>query len=131
MPTSQKHAWFNLVVVGVSVVVVLSLYPFLGWGAHAGLGIIGVLGFGPIFFRKRKGKVVMDERDMQIQRRSASLGARVFWVVFVLAATFMSVLFYGQEGSIPVPVVQVSVFYAGILFVGVMSVATLIQYGRG
>lgn len=131
MPTSQKHAWFNLVIVGVSVLVVLSLYPFIGWRAHAGLGIIGLLGFGPIFFRKRKGKVVLDERDVQIQRRSALLGYSVFWVVFVIAASFMSVLFYGQEGSIPVPVVQVSVFYAMVLFVGVMSVATLIQYGRG
>jgi hypothetical protein len=131
MPASQKHAWFNLVVVGVSVLVVLSLYPFLGWGVHGGLGILGALGFGPIFFRKRKDKVVMDERDVQIQRRSVLLGYSVFWVVFVLVASFMSVLFYGQDGSIPVRVVQVSVFYAMVLFIGVMSVATLIQYGSG
>lgn len=131
MPTSQKHAWFNLVVVGVSVLVVLSLYPFIGWGAHGGLGILGLLGFGAIFFRKRKGKVVLDERDVQIQRRSKSFAYSVFWIVFVLAATFLSVLFYGQEGSVPVPVVQVSVFYAVVLLIGVMSVATLIQYGKG
>lgn len=131
MSASQKHAWFNLVVISLSLVAVGCLYPFLGWKAHGALGLCGVLGLGPFFYRKRKGEVVLDERAILIQQRSALLGYSIFWVVYVLAASLLSPLVYGQDGSVPVVVVQLSVFYAMVLFLGVMSLATLVQHSRG
>ena len=92
---------------------------------------MGLLGLGPFFYRKRKEEVVLDERTILIQRRSALLGYAIFWVVYVLAASLLSPLVYGIDGSVPVVVVQLSVFYAMVLFMGVMSLATLIQHSRG
>ena len=131
MSASQKHAWFNLVVISLSLLAVGCLYPFLGWAAHAALGLSGLLGLGPFFYRKRKGEVVLDERAILIQQRSALLGYSIFWVVYVLAASLLSPLVYGQDGSVPVVAVQMSVFYAMVLFIGVMSLSTLVQHSRG
>lgn len=131
MSASQKHAWFNLIVILLSVALVACLYPILGSAAHAAMAICGLLGLGPFFYRKRKDEVVLDERAILIQQRSALLGYSIFWVVYVLAASLLSPLVYGLDGSIPVSVVQLSVFYAMVLFIGVMSLATLVQHGRG
>ncbi len=131
MSASQKHAWFDLAVISLSLVSVGCLYPFVGWKAHGAIGLCGVLGLGPFFYRKRKGEVVLDERSILIQQRSALLGYSVFWVVYVLAASLLSPFVYGIDGSVPVAIVQFSVFYAMVLFIGVMSLATLVQHFRG
>lgn len=131
MSATQKHAWFNIAVIGGTLLLVACLYPFLGWSANGALGLAGLLGLGPVFYRKSASEVVMDERDILIQRRATLLGYTAFWLVFVLVAALLSPLVYGQEGNIPVIVVQLSVFYAMVLFVGVTSLATLIQNARG
>jgi hypothetical protein len=75
--------------------------------------------------------VVTDERDHQIQWRSWIFAYALFWVVFVLAAALLSPLVYGQEGAVPVAVVQMSVF-CGLMFVyALMSIAILVQYAGG
>jgi hypothetical protein len=127
----QKLAWFNLAVITGTIVVILALVPFLGKGALGGSGFLGLLGFGVFFFRKKPGKVVMDERDQMIQLRSAVVAYAVFWVVYCLAAAFLPVLVYGQDGSVPVSVVQISVFGSLMLLYAVLSIAILVQYAGG
>ncbi|MDG3004610.1 hypothetical protein [Paludisphaera mucosa] len=124
MSASQKHAWFNLTVVAATVVTVLALVPMLGPGAQGGFALLGLLGLGPIFFRRRAGVVVADERDLEIQRRSMLIAYVVFWLAFVIACVSLPA-FYGWRGSVPVAVVQSSVWCAWILVVGVASIATL------
>jgi hypothetical protein len=130
MTAVQKHAWFNLAVVVASVIVVLALTPFKGRGALGGFGLLGLLGLGPLFFRRKGGGVVLDERDQEISRRSLLVAYTVFWLVFVAACVSLPAL-YGWGGSVPVVVAQSSVFVAWMLVVGVSSVATLVQYGLG
>jgi hypothetical protein len=75
--------------------------------------------------------VLTDERDHLIQWRSWILAFALFWVVFVLAAALLSPLVYGQDGAVPVWVVQTSVF-CGFMFVyALASVAILAQYAGG
>src|ERR1700730_5327130 len=109
MSRMQKFAWFNLAVIALTLLVVLSLLPFLGYRAMGGLGCLGLIGFGPLFFRKKPGTVLTDERDHLIQWRSWILAYALFWVVFVLTAVFLSAFIYGQDGAVPVSVVQMSV----------------------
>jgi hypothetical protein len=130
MSALQKWAWFNLAIIAVTAVAVLSLLPVLGRGAVGGFGLLGLLGFGPLFFRKKAGRVLTDERDQLIQRRSWVLAYALFWVAFVLAATFSSAV-YGQEGAVPVWVIQGSVFAGFMLVHALASAAILVQYGRG
>ena len=131
MSALQKFAWFNLAIIALTLVAVLSLLPFLGRGALGGLGFLGILGFGPLFFRKKPGRVVTDERDILIQRRSWIVAYALFWVVFVLAAVLLAPLVYGQQGAVPVWVVQMSVFCGFMLVHALASIAILIQYAGG
>ena len=130
MNASQKEAWFNLVVVLSALIMVAALVPFLGKGAMGGFGLLGFLGLSPVFFRKRHGAVVLDERDTQIRLRSQSCADLVFWLLFVLAAMTARAV-YGWHGAVPVALVMASVWCGLAVLVGVMSLATLIQYGRG
>lgn len=132
MTAAQKHAWFTVAVVCLSVLVAGMLVPFLGFRrSMGGFGLLGLLGFGPLFYRKRPGQVVMDERDYAIQMRSLMITAAVFWVFLVEACVFLPWYYYGAEGAVPVWVVQGSVWVAWIVVSLIYSVATLVQYGRG
>jgi len=131
MSAMQKFSWFNLAVIALTFVAVLSLLPFLGKGALGGFGFLGLIGFGPLFFRKKPGQVLTDERDQLIQRRSWGLAYSLFWVAFVLAAVVLSAVVYGQGGAVPVWVVQSSVFGGFMLVYALASVAILVQYARG
>jgi hypothetical protein len=132
MTATQKHAWFNLAVVALSVLTVAALMPVLGpRRAMGGLGLLGLMGFGVLFYRKRPGRVVADERDAQIRLRSLMLTSALFWIVFVETCVFVPWFYYGEGGAVPVVVIQASVVVAWIIITVVDSVATLVQYARG
>ena len=131
MSAMQKLAWFNLAVIALTLVACLGLLPFLGNGALGGFGFLGLIGLGPLFFRKKPGQVLTDERDLLIQRRSWVLAYSLFWVVFVLAAVVLSAAVYGADGAVPVWVLQYSVFCGFMLVYALASVAILVQYAGG
>jgi hypothetical protein len=128
MSALQKFAWFNLAVIAWTIVVILALLPLMGTKALGGFGFLGLLGFGYFFVRPKPGKVLIDERDELIRRKSIALAYRVFWSLFVVVAGILSARIYGQNGAVPVSVVQVSVFAALMLVMAVMSIAILVQY---
>jgi uncharacterized membrane protein len=115
----------------LTLVAVLPLLPFLGKGALGGFGFIGLMGLGALFFRRRPGQVLTDERDVLIGKRSWITAYSVFWVVFVLAAVFLSAVVYGQDGAVPVTVVQMSVAVGFMLVYALASIAILVQYAGG
>lgn len=132
MTAMQKFAWFNLTVIGITLVVIGALYPLMGHRALGGLGCLGLLGLQPFFFfRRGAGPVVMDERDALIQQRSWIIAYALFWVVFVIGAVVLSAMVYGQDGSIPVSVVQMSVVWGMMFVYTAASIAILVQYTGG
>jgi hypothetical protein len=127
----QKFAWFNLTVIALTLGTVLGLWPLLGHRALGGLGFLGFIGLGPLYFRRKPGQVLTDERDHLIQGRSWLLAYALFWVVFVVAAVVLSAAVYGQDGAVPVTVLQMSVV-GGFMFVyALASLAILVQYTGG
>ena len=131
MSAMQKFAWFNLAVIGLTLVIVLALVPFLGKGALGGLGFLGLMGFGPFFFRKKSGQVLVDERDQLIQRRSWIVAYSLYWMIFVFAAVFLTAEIYGWDGFVPVWVVQISVACGFMIVYGLASIAILVQCSGG
>ena len=130
MCQTQKAALFNLVIVALTLATVLALYPSFGRGAAGGFGLSGFLGFSPLFFRRRRGQVLADERDQLIQRRSTIIAYTVFWLAFV-ASAMLALVSYGFDGAVPVPVLVNAVWLGLMLVVGMNAIATLVQYGRG
>jgi hypothetical protein len=131
MTRMQKFAWFNLSVIVLTLLVVFSLLPVIGYRAMGGLGFLGLIGFGPLFFRKSAGQVVADERDLQIQWRAWIFAYALYWVIFVLVAVVLSAAVYGEDGAVPVPVVRMSVAWAFMLVYALASIAILVQYAGG
>lgn len=127
----QKFAWFNLAVVALTLLVVFALLPLVGARAMGGLGCLGLLGFGPLFFRQKPGQVVADERDHLIQWRAWIFAYALFWVAFVFVAALLSPAVYGEDGAVPVTIVRVSVVGGFMLVYAVASVAILAQYAGG
>lgn len=127
MCQAQKEALFNLVIVALTLATVLALYPFLGEGAAGGFGLLGLLGFGVLFYRKHPGQVMADERDQLIRRRATVIAYSVFWVAFV-ASCMLALAFYGGDGAVPVPVLMNAVWLGGMLVVAMHAIATLAQY---
>ncbi len=131
MTALQKNAWYNLGVIVLTLVTIGVLYPVAGKGALGGFGFLGLLGFGPMFFRQKPGRIVMDERDEEIRRKSWNLAFALFWVVGVLFASLVSASVYGAEGAVPVWIVQSSVFVGMMLIYALASAAVLVQYAQG
>jgi hypothetical protein len=131
MTAMQRSAWFNLAVIALTTTAVLVLMTFAGKAALGGFGFLGLIGFGPFILLRRKTQVVTDERDLVIQRRSWLIAYIVFWLMFVLAAVLLAPAVYGWEGSVPVWVVQTSVFVGFIVVYTVASIAILVQYAGG
>ena len=129
MSAAQRNAWFNLVVVLVSVALVIGLSMLMGWPkAIGGFATLGLLGFGPLFYRRRGRQAVVDERDASIQRRSIVLGYSVFWLAFVAECVSLPMI-YGPTGAVPVWLVASAVWWGVAIVYGVAAAASLIQYG--
>lgn len=131
MAPAQRQAWFNLVIILVSLFAILALAPALGFRrAQGGLGILGFIGLGPFLFRRKPGRVFMDERDVLIQFRAWAVAYSVFWIFFIgvcVSAPFT----FGSSGVVSVELIQMSVWYAFMIVWGVSALATLAQYRWG
>lgn len=132
MSRLQKHACFNLAVVTLSLIAFLVLLSLTALRpAVAAFGLMGLLGFGHLFYRVRPGDadVVLDERDRFFHARASLLAYKLFWLVWVAGS--MGLWFaYRETGSVSVDVVPLTVLGGWVVFVLLQSATTLIQYGR-
>jgi len=138
MHVQERQAWLTLVAATAALTLFCVLVALVGLGsrsvAPAAFGLLGLVGAARrIGTRERKaGKVVMDERDHEIERMATLLAYNVFWALFVGAAigpffllgpgTIMRVPTYALTFT---PLVAVCVFFL------VNSLATIVLYRRG
>jgi hypothetical protein len=127
MSALQKQACFNLTVVVVTLLVVAALTPW-GKGALGGFGLLGLLGLSVLFFRRKPGQVLADERDAVIVRRSWFVAYTVFWMAFIAVGTLASLRY---PESVPTILVQAGLWGAISLVFLVQSVTALVLYARG
>lgn len=85
MNAMEKAAWTELLVSVTAVATVTVLYPWLGDGAAGAFGLLGFVVCGMWFLRGRKKKVVVDERDREIEKRATRIGVESAWMALFLA----------------------------------------------
>ena len=138
MNRAQKIAWFNLAVIAgcIALSAGMTIRFAFQHGFPSAFGGMGFLGFaclialGPLLFRKKKGQVDFDERDLIIERQSdvASFGACFAFFIVVFVAMWLTM---GMDRLIPLH------WLGGILLGGWVTaiiagaVTTLVFYGRG
>ena len=140
MNRAQKIARFNLIVVlvalALSATAISVAYFIIGLpmqralGGLGFLGICGLIGLSPILFRKKRGEISFDERDLLIYNRASIVAYSVFWLVFT-AACMIPWSIIGPSGSISVNVLPIMLFGIGITLALVHSLVILVQYGWG
>ena len=134
----QKIAWFNLIVITVTIIITSTAiaiefhmrgYSTIGpWFA----AILALLRFNPFLFKKPQGrdKVVCDERDNFIIKRAVSFAYTTFWIVFILSC-FLLWYFIGPRNSVPTITLPLMALGGGLFMKIVCSMAILVQYGWG
>ncbi len=139
MNRTQKQAWWIVVWVGTGMIAaagaVVALYFNVGFPrAWSGLGFLGLCGLGglaPLLFRKDPGPVQFDERDRDIQLKSARAGFAMSYLVFGLLA--MGIWTYCMRhdiSSVPIRVLPMIWMLAGITMFFSQCLTTLILYGK-
>jgi hypothetical protein len=101
--------------------------------AGPGLGFLGIAGLGglaPLFFKKDPGSVDCDERDREINRRSGLIG---FAAAYMLVGLTCMIPFFVKGPHAMIEIIWLPMIFmaAGIAHYFFYSVAILIQYGRG
>jgi hypothetical protein len=136
MNKAQKMAMYNLIVITTSLAItgmaVGLLYIIHGMPkALVGLGFLGIaglVGLSPILFRKKRGQLGFDERDLLIYRRAILAAYSIFWVFFT-AACMIPWWIFKTGGSIPVVVLPVMLAGGFFIVQLIQSIAILVQYG--
>lgn len=138
MNREQKRAW--AIVVSMSLAVPLFVGGLIS--RHYGFSLPAVVltavaavvqGTGVLACLRVKpdaGAVTSDERDKQIEKNSHLAGFGAVYL-FVIAVSFAPIAIFGEKGSFPVTWCPALLIGAGFCQAYAMSVATLIQYGRG
>ena len=118
----------------LSLTAVGVLYFGFGWPlrrAAAGFAFIGVMGFAglaPLFFKKGKEDMKLDERDLLIKRKAMLAAYWSFLPLFVLAA-MVPLFVLGPDGKVSVLYLAWMVF-GGVFYVTlIQAIATLQEYG--
>lgn len=101
MNALQKNAWWTLACTTAACAAVLVAWPYLGYAASGFFGILGLAGFGFLFFRRPGFRAVLDERDRAIAESARDVSMRVAYLFFVLCLSAVLVTFGGAPG-IPV-----------------------------
>ena len=128
MNASEKVAWMEVVVTALSLAVVLILYPWLGYAATAGFGLLGFLGFGVVFMRQRGDEVVMDERDQQILQHATFQGFGIAWMGLFLSLIAVSMWHGYHEQAVPVYILIWLIWLQFALCYGIKGLLTLRAY---
>ncbi|MBN2313490.1 MAG: hypothetical protein JXM79_06140 [Sedimentisphaerales bacterium] len=138
MNRAQKMAWFSLIMVTLGFVLSLLSVGVLHFAyglpmrrAAGGFGFIGIMGLSamaPLLFKKDKGKVKLDERDLLIKNKATMAAYCGFWPVFVVAA-IVPFFIYGPDGMVSVKYLCSMVFVGMFIVIFVQSLVTLQEYG--
>jgi uncharacterized protein with PQ loop repeat len=133
MNAEQKSAWFVIGVFAATLTAYVILAPFLGFKVALGsFGLFGFAGLAPLFFRKKPGKVVSDERDRMIVTKAAVAGGMSSYLVFVagcMAAWLIKMV--RSEATINIAVLPMLVFCGAFVLFLVRSIVVLVLYRRG
>jgi hypothetical protein len=133
MTLQQKVAWFNLGVIAATVLAYAALVPVLGAARALGaFGLCGAWGFSILFYRRRGGQVVTDEREQLIAARSQLAALWTFWEAFVAACmvTWAVVRYRYDRSEVPVDVLPWLVLGGLVVYQVTQAAAVLVQHRR-
>lgn len=131
MAAMEKAAWFELIVSATTIVLVLLLIPVIGNRAAAGFSLLGISACSYWFFRRSKGKTIVDERDRLIEAHSKRIAVEASWGFLVLALiAFVFLSGNADDGSLTKVVLNWLIWIQFAILIGANSLVSVIHYRR-
>ena len=136
MNIQHRQAWFILKVAILSIIAYLALVAFIGFRfeAVAAFGVFGIAGFASLIGseERRKGTVVMDERDQEIAKAAGLTSAGVLWLCFC-GLCMIPFFVKGPNAVLEVPTnVPPTILILGMIIgFTVRSLVVVVMYQRG
>ena len=128
----EKVAWTELLISTTTIITVLALLPLLGYEASYAFAILGAILCTFWFIRARKGKTIVDERDLAIERQSKQRGVEAAWMFLVLS--LIAVVLWprnsGQSEFITRATLNWLIWIQFSIYVGVKGCVGVISYRR-
>lgn len=131
MNAMQKVAWTELIVSVTAVATATALVPWLGKGAIGGFGILGFVALAVLFVRRRGNRVVVDERDREIEARATKLGVETAWMTLFLvliAATLWAS--YSDAKTVSTAFLTWLIWIQFAICYGVKGLTAIVMYRR-
>jgi len=128
MSALEKSAWSELVVVLLAAVAVAVFLPWMGHRASDWFGLLGLLPVGMYFLRKRGGRIIVDERDREIQRWSTSFGVNTAWMGTFLALIAIVLWYGGEDAAVPKWYLNWIIWLGFAVCYGARAAATIFAY---
>jgi hypothetical protein len=131
MNAMEKVAWTELLVSVVTIVTVTCLFPWLGSSAAGAFGLLGLIGIGVVFIRKRGESVVVDERDREIALKATRIGVATAWTTSLLALIAITLWSgYANRNAVPTVLLTWLIWIQGALCYGVKGLVGVVAYRR-
>lgn len=131
MNAMEKVAWTELLVSLAAVALVTALLPWLGSRATAGFAVLALIAVGVVFLRRRGNRIVVDERDREIERRATSIGVGTAWMTLftalVLATVWSS---YTEVHAVSTGFLNWLIWIQFAICYGVKGLASVVMYRR-
>jgi hypothetical protein len=131
MNAMQKIAWTELAVSVIAIATVSVLFPWLGARASGAFGLLGLIALSGLFLRGRGNRVLVDERDREIERRATSIGIGAAWQMLfmvLIAATMWSD--YTQSHAVPTSFLNWLIWVQFAVCYGAKGLVSLVIYRR-
>jgi hypothetical protein len=129
MNAMQKVAWTELVASVAALVAASLLIPWLGPGATGAFGLLGLIGLSVVFVRRRGDRVVVDERDREIERTATRIGVGAAWMILftvLIAATFWAS--YSRTNAVSTVFLNWLIWIQFAICYGLKGLVALVMY---
>jgi hypothetical protein len=127
----EKVAWTELVVSSAAVAAAVALIPWFGYRATSAFALLGLVVCSLWFLRRRGPRVVVDERDREIEQQATKRGVEAAWMT-----TFLALIILGfwsniyNDNVLSTRALGWLVWIQFAIFVGVKGLAGVISYRR-
>jgi hypothetical protein len=131
MNAAEKIAWVHLVVSVVALATAILLIPWLGSKAVGAFGLLGLIALGVVFLRKHDNRVVVDERDREIDRTATRIGVSVAWsVLLVSLIVALEWSSYSHTNAVPTEFLTWLLWVDGAIVAGAKGLAGVVLHQR-
>ena len=131
MNAMEKVAWTNLLVSLAAVGIATALSPWLGGAATRFFALLALIPLGVIFLRQRGARVVVDERDREIDRRAGIIAVGATWMLLVTTLAVATVWSnYTKDHAISTVFLNWLIWIQFATYFGMRGLAAVVLYRR-